>query len=71
MRKGKKCSFRKSIKSKPILLPHRYLFALHSLPRIPIWEFKKKRLCKRILAPLSVPSIRILSELFLNFEFSS
>lgn len=67
MRKGKECSFRKSIKSKPILLPHRYLFALHSLPRIPIWEFKKKRLCKRILAP----SIRILSELFLNFEFSS
>lgn len=45
--------------------PHRYLFALHLLPRIPIWEFKNKRLCKRILAsPLPV-------QLFLNFEFSS
>lgn len=45
--------------------PHRYLSALHLLPRIPIWEFKNKRLCKRILAsPLPV-------QLFLNFEFSS
>lgn len=60
----------KVLNQKPILSPHQYLFASHLLPRIPFWEFKNKKLCKRILASFSIQQFLSI-QLFLNFEFSS